>query len=217
MSEEKSSEAEIKSVVKRRKKNTVSPRKDVTVRAFCALTLDDATKRLIDRTVGIKRRRLDAFNWLSPPDWHVTIKFYGAVPEDRLADIARGLEAVAGPPITTSIRGVGAFPDLREPRVLWVGVDDTKNMLINLYRRVNGIAGEMGFTSEDRRFKPHITIARVKKGRSHPVARELTPLMGIDIADTVFKELSLMTSELGPEGPQYRVFRRIPLAGGAIL
>ncbi|MFT5429695.1 MAG: 2'-5' RNA ligase [Myxococcota bacterium] len=214
VSQKNKTASQTNSAVKRRKRAVITSTSE-PVRAFCALTLDDAATQSLDKAIHAERRRMDSFNWVEPEKWHVTLKFFREVPRDRLEDLARGLKAVAGQPIATSIRGVGGVPDLRAPRSLWVGIDDPNNALIKLYRRVNAISAELGFEPEDRRFKPHITIARPKKGRTHPVARELTPLMGQNIADTVLRELVLMTSEFHPDGPVFTPVMRTTLGGGA--
>jgi len=209
-------DADTKPAVKRRKRST--ERHAELIRTFCALTIDgEATDAVVD-AIRDRANRLGAFNWVEPHKFHITLKFYGAIPEDRLPDLARAMSAVAGPPIRTALRGMGGFPDLREPRVLWIGVDDSKGLITKLYRRINDVSAQLGFEAEDRRFRPHISVARVKKGRSHPVARELTPLMGLTFAETTLREIALMTSHMpGPDalgGPEYRVFERVTLSGG---
>jgi 2'-5' RNA ligase len=202
---------EEKPAVKRRKRG--AHRDDPPVRAFCAITLDNTTDHAMRDALRPIRDSLRSFNWVHPTDWHITLKFYGEIPSSGLPELGQALRAVAGPEVPVSIRGMGAFPDMREPRVIWVGVDDPGGLLLKLYRRINDVSSELGYEPEDRRYKPHITVARAMRGASRPVARELTTLMGTNIADTTLRELVLFTSERSPDGPIYRAVERIPLGG----
>lgn len=198
-----------KPAVKRRKRET---RVDAPpVRTFCALTLDDETNHRMRDALRPVRDKLPRFHWTHPSLWHITLKFYGKISPDRLPELGAALSAVAGPEIPVGIRGVGAFPDMRAPRVVWVGVDEPGGLLLKLYRRVNDVSAELGYELEDRRYKPHITVARAPRNDPRPIARELTHLMGTNIANTRLKELVLFTSVAGPDGPEYTAVQRVAL------
>jgi len=76
---------------------------------------------------------------------------------------------------------------------------------------VNAASAALGFELEDRRFRPHVTVARSKRAGAHPVVRELTALLDAPIHMTCLRELVLWRSELSPQGPTYTPIRRIPL------
>lgn len=203
--------SEVQVAVKRRRRPQSGPVE--TVRTFCALPLDPEAVVAVDNAISGPRSRLPDFRWVPPQRWHITLKFYGDTREDVLDELGNALATIAGDEIPIELRAMGAFPHMRSPRVLWVGVRETGALLTGLYRRVNDVSARFGFELEDRRFRPHLTVARVRGG-SHPVARELTPLMDTSIGFTTLQELHLYRSDRHPDGPVYSTVRRIRLAHG---
>ena len=198
--------------VRRRKRE--APEEVGLVRTFCGLALGPESTAAIEEVVREPRRRLTSFRWVPPEKWHVTLKFYGAIPESEIEALAAALARTPTGNIPVELRGVGAFPDMRGPRVLWVGVKDPRGGVKRLHRAVNDVSDKLGYEHEDRKFRPHITLARVKKGGGHPVVRELTALLDTPIQTTVLQELILWKSELTMDGAIYKPLRRIPLLRG---
>lgn len=179
---------------------------------FCGLAIDEEVARAIDASITGVRQRLPMFRWIPPQNWHLTLKFYGEVPVTSVEGIANALERTGSAAIPVAIRGAGAFPDMRAPRVLWIGVHETKKKLRDLYRRINVLSAQIGLPTEDRKLRPHITVARAGK-TARPVARELTPLMDTPIIETSLNRLVLWRSDLSEAGPTYTVVREITLPG----
>lgn len=195
-------------VRRRRKRPDTAPDQ---VRAFCALPLDEATRDALRAAIEPARERLRAFRWVPSANWHVTVKFFGDIDLGGVDALAEALAGAATGPVGLEFRAMGAFPDMRNPRTLWIGVKCPDNRLKQLHQRVNDACAGLGYQLDTRRLRPHLTVARPSKLTPHPVARELTPLMDASIATTVARELVLYRSVLTSDGPIYTPLRRIPL------
>ena len=182
------------------------------VRVFCALEIDDAAKQAVDEGMRPIRISLDRANWIYPGRWHVTVKFFGDNQESGLFELGNDLQTAVGERIPVQLRGAGAFPDLREPQVIWVGVRDSGDGMKNLYRRINDVCVPLGYPPEGRKFRPHITVARLRLSKAFPVARELTPVLDSLFCETEFSKLTLYRSDMHEDGAVYTVLRTMTLA-----
>ena len=182
------------------------------MRTFVAIELDDAIRTAIV-TAGERLRgtRLKA-TWVREHGVHLTLKFLGDVPAERVPEIAAALEeAAAGvEPFGFAVRGLGAFPNARRPRVLWTGVVEESGALAALVGRVEDGLSRLGFKKEGRRFHAHLTIGRV---RSAP--KDVTPWLQDPFEAGVqdVEEIVLFQSELHPGGAVYTPLARMPLGG----
>lgn len=172
----------------------------------------EPTKRILD-LLGALRQSRAKLKVVEPHKLHVTLKFLGNVDEEMVPSIAdvmrRASEGIES--FTVTLRGSGAFPSLRAPRVLWVGVEDDEH-LITLARRLEEGLANLGFPREKRRFSPHITVARVKG----PAGREeLARLMEAHREEVFGKQrvedIRLKRSQLSPEGAVYTELASVSL------
>jgi len=184
------------------------------VRTFIAAPLPPDVRD----TLAHVQRDLAAFHaevrWTAPASIHLTLKFLGEVEPLLVTEIAQDLRAgVAGfGRLRLQIRGLGGFPSLRSPRVLWCGLEGEVDRLASLHRTVEEIAGRHGFAREDRAFQPHLTLGRVN-GRGN--LRALTEHMGSTPAfEHPFEvaALHVYRSRLRPTGAVYDVVEELPLA-----
>lgn len=135
---------------------------------------------------------------------HITLRFLGEVREGLVDDLKRLISCTTFSPFRVELRGLGAFPHLRRPRVVWVGISDGVEELTAVFNRLEPELVRMGFRPERRGFSPHITLARVRSGRNRGrLVEEVTAR-----ADGVFGELEvgdirLKRSVLTPRGPLY--------------
>ncbi|RKY62807.1 MAG: RNA 2',3'-cyclic phosphodiesterase [Candidatus Latescibacterota bacterium] len=186
------------------------------IRTFVAVDIsDEARGRVRDLVEELKQYKADV-RWVAPESLHLTLKFLGEIDEGRLEDVFSGVEeAVSGvEPFRMVLEGLGGFPGLGRPRVLWVGVSDGAEELRNLAARVEGSLEHRGFPREDRPFSPHLTIGRVKRlsGR----LRQLTDAMrggGFGPEEVRVEEVKVMKSDLRPSGAVYTTLRSFPLRG----
>jgi 2'-5' RNA ligase len=198
------------------------------IRAFIAVGLSPelrsaiaASQRAVkdQLTKAMQRQAPDVrIQWVRPEAMHVTLKFLGNVVEDGLQDIERAMQQVADghAPFTLEVGGLGVFPDVRAPRVLWIGLSGTVEQLIGLAGDLDAALQELGFAPEPRPFQPHLTLARIKE-RSRDVGRVLAGSGLFEQVSTVGKlavpALSLMKSDLKPSGAVYTKLFEAPLRG----
>jgi 2'-5' RNA ligase len=176
------------------------------MRTFIAIKIpkeikDKLTKLENDLRNGVLR---EAFiKWVKPGNIHLTLKFIGEVDERKLEDIKIGLKKVVREfsPFQVSFSEVGGFPNLRRPRVIWVGVKEGKQTVVSLATKIEDELARYGIEKEKREKSPHITIGRVKR----PVVLDSNVVEGLSFEGEPFKvaEIFLIKSQLTPEGPIY--------------
>jgi RNA 2',3'-cyclic 3'-phosphodiesterase len=149
--------------------------------------------------------------WVRPENIHLSLKFLGDVDDTREHELHAALQRAAGTgseprPLTLQITGFGVFPDYHRPRVLWAGVTPEPGLEL-LQHGVEHAFAPLGFPTEARAFRPHVTLgraAREAKPRDFAGLEELLP--GIDFDETVtVTDVDLMQSTLQPGGPVYQV------------
>ncbi|MFN8722981.1 MAG: RNA 2',3'-cyclic phosphodiesterase [Rhodospirillales bacterium] len=132
------------------------------IRAFVALDLPPAVKAtLADLQAGVAGAR-----WTDPADLHLTLRFVGEVPEDRLEEVHLALDEIRAPAFDLTLEGVGQFGQGARSRLLWAGVAASP-ALAHLQAKVESAVVRAGEPAETRRFTPHVTLARLDR-QAHP-------------------------------------------------
>jgi 2'-5' RNA ligase len=158
------------------------------------------------------KRQLDGLPlaWTRPEGIHLTLKFLGETNPARVDDIVAGLRAAVSshPPLTVTVAGLGCFPNLRQPNVIWVGVEDPDQTLRRLAASVDAATARQGWEQETRAFSGHLTLARVKRGAGNEERRTIGEQVGrLPLPDPLgllpIPSLHLMRSELKPGGAVY--------------
>lgn len=192
------------------------------MRLFVAINFPDVVKQSLGTFINHLRDLTADAKWVEAGNLHLTVQFLGNVPEDQVPAVVTALNrSVAGvASFRLNVSGVGVFPSVQRPRVLWAGVEGETSALIRLHRQVQRELEQLGFEPENRRFSPHLTLARVRSPLGFPAvmekAEEIAGKKGkFGSADIV--SVDLMLSELSPRGPQYSVLARIPIAGASGL
>lgn len=192
-----------------------------TVRAFLAINLDIAATRRVAELSRKLRETLTAeagwkIAWVPPPNLHVTLKFFGEIDDTLAAPIRDALDPIVAKrrPIRARARTVGSFPVDREPRILWVGVDDREGdargaPLADLARQIDERLADLGFAKETRAFHPHVTLGRVKAAPSG-WRDQLAPFAGSDCGSASVTEVVLYRSDLSRTGAEYHALARMP-------
>ena len=186
------------------------------VRTFIAVLISGELKRRIALVQEEFKKLAPEVKWVAEDNFHVTLKFLGNVKDDRLASISKVVaKAVEGAkPFEFEIGGAGAFPSARRPRVVWVGLTTGKDSLAELARRVDKELEKLGFPREDRPFKSHITIGRVKDDRTTgELGRALEEADVGRLGSVHVDSVAVMKSDLKRDGPIYSVLSEIPLRG----
>jgi len=142
------------------------------IRSFVAVDLDAPVLQAVTDLQGALRRINADVRWVRPEGLHVTLKFLGSVDPERLARVHAALvsDLHEQPALHVSVRGLGAFPNWRRPRVVWVGLHGEG--FGTLAARVDGALAPLGFEREQRAFTPHLTLGRVNSLRGWPRLEE---------------------------------------------
>ncbi len=149
--------------------------------------------------------------------FHITLKFLGYVEQSRLPALWDSVcTAVAkSRPFTMVLRGLGAFPNLRSPRVAWAGIEQGAAELTDLAAKVEQACARHGFELERRAFKAHLTLGRARRPAPNPgLAAAIEKLAAADLGDARVDRILLMKSRLSPRGAEYSVLEEHPLDHG---
>jgi RNA 2',3'-cyclic 3'-phosphodiesterase len=183
------------------------------VRAFVALNFPERVRQeLWDALAPLRQRREKLpVKWVPPENIHLSLKFLGDVEETRAPELRTALQQVAGSgtesrPLTLEIAGFGVFPDYHRPHVLWAGVTAEPGLEL-LQHGIEQAFAPLGFPTEARAFRPHVTVARAARDAKPREFAGLAELLaGIDFNETVtVSDVDLMQSTLRPEGSVYQV------------
>lgn len=187
------------------------------IRTFIAIKLpDDVIERLREVQTRLKREGLD-IKWVRPENIHLTLKFLGDIPSADVDAVGAAIDSAAAffGPLTLSASGLGAFPSIKRPRVLWAGVSGDLEMLLRLQARLEAGLFEIGFEKENKPFKGHLTLGRIK-GKVDPEAMidAISKHGGMTTRGFVADTLYLIKSELKPSGPVYTDLISVRMGAG---
>ena len=184
------------------------------IRAFIAVEIDPQLVRQISALVADLKPRIAGIRWVPQTNFHLTLKFLGDVEETKIEPIAQALELALRPfpRFTINAKDLGVFPDLKRPRVLWIGLEGKK--LLELASKVERALDPLGFMPETKRFKPHLTVGRWRQfdGSSRKLVEELEKWQGHEFGLSTVAEVILFQSELRREGAIYHRLRVVTLA-----
>ena len=198
----------------------------IMIRTFVAIELDDDLRKAVakvqeqiqEQLMGPLRHTAPGvrIQWVRPGSIHLTLKFLGDIDEARVEEIRAALV----PAVQTQSRfavdvgGLGVFPDLRAPRVLWIGLLSQVDALMRLAAEVEAALNGVGFPPESRPLSPHLTLARIKE-RSREVGKGLADsgLMAqpFRVGNLAVHAVCLMKSDLKPSGAVYTRLVQVPL------
>ncbi len=182
------------------------------IRSFIAVDLDPT----VLAAVGSLQRELAGcaadVRWVRPAGMHVTLKFLGGIAPSLLDQVHHAVQQALAdrPAVRLLVRGLGAFPSLQRPRVLWVGL--TGAGLALLAEHVEGAVTPLGFAAERRRFSPHLTLGRVNSLRGWPQLKEIFAAHAADdFGATTISAVTVYRSVLRPDGAVYTPLYKIVL------
>jgi 2'-5' RNA ligase len=212
------------------------------IRTFIALPLPKAIRdRLIDLQERLAATGADV-NWVEPENLHVTLLFLGEVDEREVTNVCRVAKDVcnAHESFAVTVETVGCFPNIRRPRVVWVGVGEGREEICAIHDALETPLMDLGvYRREARQFTPHITLGRVRGDRPgsvlqfHPRDRQEQEVERVKgeragsvllsalekasdwrAGETRASEIHVLSSELTSRGPIYAVLSRAPLSSG---
>lgn len=187
------------------------------MRIFLAINLPHPERSAIYAATRTMRAAAPGIAWVSDERLHLTLKFLGEQPEEIVAAVRTSVRemAVGHRPISLTLGGLGAFPNLRQPRIVWMGVQHEPRLEL-MHHDMEVACAKLGLLLEGRAFRPHLTLGRVKKPLSREVALALrdaaraTEYTGSVNVTTI----DLMQSTRAPAGSRYSILDAAPLGGG---
>ncbi len=184
------------------------------MRTFVAIPLPAECQAMLEQIQQELRGYRAEVGWIAIPSIHLTLKFLGEADPEIIPKLEESLKSAtqAEHSFELRLRGLGCFPNLKSPRVIWCGLEGDTESLSRLQQRVETVCNEFGFPPEARAFKPHLTLGRVKGKRN------LQPLVdcikiGSDL-ERSFKadHFNVYRSTLRPTGAVYTVLKTIALS-----
>jgi 2'-5' RNA ligase len=186
---------------------------------FIALELDEALQRYLRGTIRQVAADLPRFSWVNPSGIHLTLAFLGELSDEQLLQASQAAEAAAQhvAPFDYRLSHLGIFGSPRQPRVLWVGIEETSGRLQNLHRALNKELEQQGFEIEKRAFSPHLTLARIKESLQAEEQQRLqrilhSPQFVPSSALCHVQQVSVMKSEIARTGTTYTCLHNYSLA-----
>ena len=166
-------------------------------------------RRIASATKGLRKLKMPT-RWVEPEKLHLTFKFIGEVRDEKAEELAEALVRAAGDlrPFEIRFSQVGAFPSLRGPKIVWLGVELTGDLRF-VKHDLEHVFSEVGIERETRAFHPHVTLGRVEGNARAGAFRELERLARqIEVEDTYrVSHIDLMRSRLRPAGPEYTAYK----------
>jgi RNA 2',3'-cyclic 3'-phosphodiesterase len=181
-------------------------------RAFVALLLDDAIRESVSGEIQRLRPLSRAVAWVPPANLHLTLKFLGEQSDVQIGEVHEALVETAAltAPFSLTVHGLGAFPGLERPRILWAGIADGAHAVRALQARVESSLEGRGIVRDRQPWHPHLTIGRVFDERAWrrdlglPLRQALAALARRSFGALAVSRLALMRSDLSPQGARYR-------------
>ena len=183
-----------------------------SLRTFVAVEMAAAVRDAAVAVIDDLRKAEADVKWVARENMHLTLQFLGQVPADTINDVCHAVtEAVAGAePLELEIRGLGAFPNARRPRTIWLGVAAGREELAAVQKRAQKALKKLGFKPEDRAFSPHLTIGRVRQS-TPDLAEQIARRPDQPYGRSPIAEVVVFSSQLSLSGPSYTALCRAPL------
>lgn len=186
------------------------------IRSFLAIELPKPILRKIEEVQGDLRSTHADVRWVSPEKIHLTLKFFGSIEESRIDSIFKSIDEPIRStlPFSLKVRGVGAFPQLKNPRVIWMGLVEEREALTSLQKQIETQLEKVGFQPEDRPFHPHLTLGRMRssRGKGDLVGR-IEKHKEEEFGDLQVERVVLFKSDLKPTGPIHTPLGDVKLGG----
>ncbi|MFQ5602174.1 MAG: RNA 2',3'-cyclic phosphodiesterase [bacterium] len=183
------------------------------IRTFIAIEIsEDVRKRIAEVQEDLKKSG-ERISWTRPENVHLTLKFLGEVEEKVILNIADVLTTLGQEwrAFSFKVAGLGVFPNVNRPRVIWAGIENVHEEFAKLVSRLEEGMSQLGFKKEPRSFTPHLTIGRVKSVVNKTFVDKIIKYQ-FEGGETHAQEIVVMRSDLLPSGALYTPLRKIKLA-----
>jgi 2'-5' RNA ligase len=188
---------------------------DAEWRIFCAVDLPKSARMHLLEHIQRLQSVLPQVqaSWSRDSNIHLTLKFVGETSREMVPDFSEAVSRAATNmvPFSVVLEGSGVFPKRRDPRVLWIGINDPEGKLAELHSRLEHESERAGFLREARLFHPHLTLARLRNQRFAREAVQVHEQLVFEPQTLTIAELLVIRSELNSAGSKYTVVSRHPL------
>jgi len=187
----------------------------MNLRCFIAIGIPDSIKREIGNLLDILKKHGVDIKWVVLENMHLTLKFLGNTSDALLPRLSESIFAIVSSyePFYIKIYNTGVFPNKKYPRVIWTGVDNSE-ILMKLQSDIEHSMSLLGYKKEDKQFKPHLTLGRVRSQKGIiNIVNELDNFKDKEFGTFTADTIKLMKSELNPKGAEYTCLYDIPFGG----
>jgi 2'-5' RNA ligase len=188
------------------------------LRLFVAIPMPEAVRTEIVRVQQELQRLVsrDAVRWTKPEQFHLTLRFLGDVPAERVAALQEAVNAVClgSSALRLRAQGVGFFPNARSPRVIWAGVNDGEGRLVDLQKKIEAAVQPFAEGPSSENFAGHVTIGRVKFLKRPDIEKLAAHAQAIKdrlFGEWTANEVELIRSDLAPTGARHTLLAAIRL------
>lgn len=196
-----------------------TPEQENSLRLFIAISVPEAVKREIARTQDELRAALSRsrVSWSNPDQIHLTLRFLGKMAKEQVEPMTGAVRRVCENFGELNLRacGIGAFPNLRRPRVIWVGVEEEPKQLLQLQKGIQAATQPFTLEPAEDRFHAHLTLGRVKEIRRDEVRaleKQTAILQKKAFGAWEASQIEIMRSELSPKGARHTCLETISLS-----
>ncbi len=185
------------------------------IRTFIAVHVPETVRKQIAEFQNRLKPYGGNIRWVRPESIHITLKFLGDVLAEQIESITNAIhEAVSSTrSFDISVEGTGVFPNVRRPKVFWVGVEKGSEELKNLAAKIDEVCSKLHFQKEERGYSAHLTIGRVRSQKRINPLMEALQAMKFEGGSYHVDEVAVMKSDLLKTGAVYTVLHQIKLQG----
>ncbi len=181
------------------------------IRSFIAFDIEN--EQVLNRLSAAQKLILETgadLRLVAPQNIHVTVRFLGSISPGMVEKVYEAMQNVKFTPFTIQIRGLGVFPSISYPRVVWAGMSEGVEHLKSIFSQIEPQIRALGFAADAYGFSPHLTIARVRTGKNKQSLAELLTKKGDYEVGTIKANcLKLKRSQLSPRGPTYSTIKEV--------
>ncbi len=182
-----------------------------SIRTFFSFDIEDETiTRRLTKAQGMLATTGADLKMVETQNIHLTVRFLGDIPASMVEPIYEEMKQIKFTPFEVELKGVGAFPRLNNPRVVWAGITKGAKELTNVFEQLEPRLRGLGFAPDNKGFSPHLTIARVRTGRNKPqLVQKVQELANFEVGTAKVSCLRLKKSDLTPRGPIYSNLKEV--------
>jgi len=184
------------------------------IRSFVAFEINEAS--VLKQFTSVQQALIDTgadLKLVRSENIHVTVRFLGEITPLMVNKVCEEMNSISFKPFEIGLRGVGAFPNPRRVRVIWVGIRSGNEVLMDIFNRLENRLLKLGFAPDRRGFSPHITIARVRSGKNREsLTQQILSRSDYNFGTIKADSLKLMKSVLTPRGPIYSTLHEVKAA-----